>query len=309
MVFSIVVPIYNVEAYIHRCVDSLLEQTFSDIEIILVDDQSPDNCPAICDEYAWKDSRVRVIHKPNGGLSDARNAGIQAARGDYIMLVDSDDYIERDACENFAKYAQQGVDIIIGDAVVEGGNCNLAHIKPTDGQAMNGVEYLKQAFRGHCSTMVAWLNIYRRDFLIDNQLLFKCGILHEDEQFTPRAFLKANTVICSGVVFYHYIIRSGSITTQVDKRKNDTDLYNTCCELEKIYQDVEDTELRNYLINSLSGKILNIFQVGRLYQYGKKYIHKDFVKRTAIFKKAKYKARLYCFSPRLYYFINYISKK
>ena len=90
---SVIVPVYKVEPYLHRCIDSVLNQTFTDFELILVDDGSPDNCGAICDEYAAKDPRVRVIHKENGGLSSARNAGIDIARGDYLSFVDSDDYV------------------------------------------------------------------------------------------------------------------------------------------------------------------------------------------------------------------------
>ena len=90
---SVIVPVYKVEPYIHRCVDSILEQTYQNLEIILVDDGSPDNCPAICDEYAAKDKRVKVIHKPNGGPSDARNVGMAAATGEYLSFVDSDDWL------------------------------------------------------------------------------------------------------------------------------------------------------------------------------------------------------------------------
>lgn len=94
MEFSVIVPVYNVEKYIRKCVDSILAQTFTDFEVILVDDGSPDSCPQICDEYGKKDKRVRVIHKPNGGLVSARNAGILSAKGDYITYVDSDDWIK-----------------------------------------------------------------------------------------------------------------------------------------------------------------------------------------------------------------------
>ena len=96
---SVVVPIYNVENYIKKCVDSILSQTYKNLEIILVDDGSPDNCPQICDEYAQKDNRIKVIHKENGGLSDARNAGIDISKGKFITFIDSDDYIEKDYVE------------------------------------------------------------------------------------------------------------------------------------------------------------------------------------------------------------------
>ena len=92
MLFSIIVPIYKVENYLNQCVDSILNQTFQDFEIVLVDDGSPDACPDICDEYAKKDSRIKVVHKENGGLSDARNAGIAVASGEYFIFIDSEEF-------------------------------------------------------------------------------------------------------------------------------------------------------------------------------------------------------------------------
>ena len=103
MKFSIIVPIYKVEEYLDRCVESLIRQTEKDIEIILVDDGSPDSCPAMCDEWAKKDERIRVVHKENGGLSDARNAGLNIATGEYVLFVDSDDYVAENACESLGK--------------------------------------------------------------------------------------------------------------------------------------------------------------------------------------------------------------
>ena len=113
---SIVVPIYNVEKYLEQCIDSIINQTLKDIEIILVDDGSPDNCPQICDDYAKKDSRIKVVHKKNGGLSSARNAGIEVATGDYIGFVDSDDYIELDMYEKMYSIAiENNVDFVMSD--------------------------------------------------------------------------------------------------------------------------------------------------------------------------------------------------
>ena len=111
---SIVVPVYNVEKYLKRCVESLLNQTYSNIEIILVDDGSSDHCPVLCDNYAKKDDRVIVIHKKNGGLSDARNCGLLKASGEYILYVDSDDYIERDSCEKLIVGMIENVDVVVG---------------------------------------------------------------------------------------------------------------------------------------------------------------------------------------------------
>ena len=100
MIYSVIVPIYKVEKYLKKCIDSILEQSFKDFELILVDDGSPDNCPQICDEYAKNDSRIKVVHKKNGGLVSARNVGIQTAIGDYICYVDGDDWIHEDTLKN-----------------------------------------------------------------------------------------------------------------------------------------------------------------------------------------------------------------
>lgn len=306
MLFSIVVPVYKVEPYIRRCVDSLLAQTLRDFEVILVDDGGTDGCPAICDAYAQADTRVKVIHKPNGGLSDARNAGVQVAEGEYVLFVDSDDSIVPDALERFAEIANEEHDLICGDGNVIGGNLPFDHISEIG--EFTGNAFLKKSLSCNKLPMAAVLYLYRREFLVANQLFFKVGILHEDEQFTPRTFLKAESVYNSGISFYNYYIREGSITQKRDMRKNASDLYDTCCELAEAYSELEDMELRKLLLDSLVEKYLSIFQVGRIYQYGKGYIHKRFVRKYAYRTKTRLKAYLFCFSCRIYYRINAFSK-
>lgn len=307
MLFSIIIPIYKVQDYLEKCVDSVCGQTYNDIEIILVDDGSPDNCPAICDEYAKKDSRIKVIHKENGGLSDARNSGLEIATGEYIFFVDSDDYIEADTCEKFACFAEKGYDILIGDAIVEGGKCDLSHIEIDE--AISGVAYYKLALLKQKTPIVAWINAYRREYLIENDLRFKYGILHEDVEFTPRAFLAARSVFYTTHFFYHYMIRDNSIMRQKDQRKNAMDLYNTCCEHEIRFRKIEDIELQKLLLDSLVKFYLSMFQGAKLYQYGKEYIHKDFCLRNAYTVKTKLKSALFNLSPRLYWHINAMLKK
>lgn len=114
---SVIIPVYKVELFLRRCVDSILSQSYKNIEIILVDDGSPDNCPIICDEYAELDSRVRVVHKENGGLCSARNAGLQAARGKYVTFVDSDDYIEPASYSAMMRYMLENEIDMIGGGV------------------------------------------------------------------------------------------------------------------------------------------------------------------------------------------------
>lgn len=307
MVFSIIIPVYRVEKYIHNCVESALNQSFAEIEVILVDDGSPDGCPAICDNFAERDARVRVIHKENGGLSDARNVGIAAAKGDYILLLDSDDYIDTDTCRRLLPFAQSGCDIIVGDGICEGGNTLLRH--DFDCPMCTGQEFLKVALDHREMPMAAWLYVFRRHFLEENGLFFKKGILHEDEQFTPRAFLKAERVGNSRACFYHYVIRDGSITTKPDLRKNAVDFLATCRELEQIYAQLPEKILGTRLTDQLAGKYLSLFQQGRLYRWGREYCPKRYLLRLARYPRNQLKAVLFALSPRLYWHINHASKK
>lgn len=305
--FTIIVPVYKVENYLDKCVRSIINQTYRDIEIILVDDGSPDSCPAMCDSYSMEDERVRVIHKENGGLSDARNAGINAASGKYIIFVDSDDYIAPDTCERLLPFTHNDCDVIIGDGVTEGGKRNMSHGNIVG--CLTGKEYLKAALSQGMMPLAAVLYICRRDFLNENDLRFKFGITHEDVQFTPRIFLLAERVIETGVCFYHYMVRDGSITTGKDMRKNGQDLYETCEELKRIFDGLEDRELKRLLLDCLVVNYLSLFQTGQLYRYGRKYIHKSFIFGNAYFPKTKLKAFLYCLSPRLYWHINDMVKR
>lgn len=299
MLFSIIVPIYKVEEYLEKCVASLRNQTYKDIEIILVDDGSPDRCPELCDRYGEEDPRIRVLHKENGGLSDARNAGMEIARGEYLVFVDSDDYIEEDTCQRFAALAEEGHDILVGDAVLEGGCANIAHLPPRE-QIFSGKEYLLTALEAQRAPMAAWLNVYRRAFLEKHGLLFKVGRLHEDEEFTPRALLAAESVVLTGITFYHYIIRGGSITTQKDQRKNAQSLFATCQELREIYLGLEDKRLKKLLLDSLAEKYLSMIRSADLVQYGKEYYHKGFLLKNAKKPKTRLKAWLFAASPRVY---------
>lgn len=311
MTYSIVVPVYKVERYLDRCVESLIGQTYRDIEIILVDDGSPDGSGEICDKYAAIDSRVTVIHKENGGLSDARNFGIDAATGDYILFVDSDDYIDTDTCERMLPYVSRGCELIVGDARVDrDGNAGRIDHAPSLGElTLDGREFLKRSLAVGKAPMAAVLNLYRREFLNDNGFRFKKGILHEDERFTPEVFLAAERVIYSGETFYTYIIRDESITTTKDFRRNARDLYATCLELRSAYVKIKDRVLRRRLLDSLVTKYLYIFQAGKLYVYGREYLHRGFALKNAKRPKTVAKALLFAVSPALYYKINKRSKE
>lgn len=309
---SIVVPIYNVEKDLNRCVDSLINQTLKDIEIVLVDDGSPDVCPEMCDEYANQDSRVKVIHKKNGGLSDARNVGLIEASGEFVLFVDSDDYIRHNACEIlYSNAAKDNLDVVVGDAIrIENHTeTTMSHAEVSLDKIMKGTEFLKEQLEYYGMHMVAWLNLYRKEMLINNELFFKKGTYHEDEQWTPRVFLKANKVKYANLTFYYYIIRNNSITKKKDKSKNGIDLINTCYELEKIYRKIEDRELIELLNNYLVMLFLNAIHIGNLYdkEYSNLYSKRFLVGKPKSIKN-RIKVLLFIFNKRLYCYMNEFSK-
>ena len=301
MKFSIVVPVYKVESCLDRCVKSLTEQTYKDIEIILVDDGSPDACPEMCDKYAAQDARIKVIHKTNGGLSDARNAGTRAATGEYVIYVDSDDYIELDTCERFVPYLKDGVDIVMGECDCTKPGYAVTHFADMEkGKVYGGTEYMKLALKKHCFPVVVWLNVYRLEFLRENDLEFKVGIVHEDTEFSPRAYFYAKSVVLSDISFYHYIINDGSISSTKDKRRHCKDVYNTGIELGEFFSRQNDKKLKKYIENHLVSCYLSIFRAGQLYTYGKEFVHKGYAFKKSHSLRVKLKALLFAISPKLF---------
>lgn len=210
---SVIVPIYQVEAYLARCVDSLIGQTYAELEIILVDDGSPDNCGAICDAYAKKDSRIRVIHKPNGGLSDARNAGLDIATGDYIYFVDSDDWIGSDAIATLMGQMDDTVDIVMGSSVdvreEDEKILETAYSIPLRTfRRLDQLEAMKDDLLGGWA---AWNKLYRRKLF--DTIRFPVGRINEDEAILLHVLALCDTVIQVGHPTYYYFLRPNSITT------------------------------------------------------------------------------------------------
>ena len=160
---SIIVPVYKTEAYLEKCVDSILAQTFRDFELLLIDDGSPDNCQALCEEAAARDPRIRVIHQKNAGLSAARNTGVEAARGEWIGFVDSDDSIAPEMYETLLTYARRdGAQIAVCDylLVTEAGEPLPSPYRLEEDKVLDRVGALEQMNRGHFT--VAWNRLYRR---------------------------------------------------------------------------------------------------------------------------------------------------
>lgn len=219
---SVIVPIYKVEEYLADCVDSIINQTYSNLEIILVDDGSPDNCPKLCDEYALKDQRIKVLHKPNGGLSDARDAGLEFCTGEYVAFVDSDDFIDKEMYEHMVNASlKYNADIVRCDFRMYGGSKYQNHslyLKNKEYTVLTGYEPLKALLTWgmHCS---AWDKLYRRDFLKD--IRFIKGRLNEDIIFHFSLLKSGCTYVELNKVFYNYRVRPGSITKGSKKLYDD----------------------------------------------------------------------------------------
>lgn len=208
---SIIVPIYKVERYLERCIQSIVNQTYNNLEIILVDDGSPDSCPTICDKWANKDSRIKVIHKQNGGLSDARNAGMAIATGDYVGFVDSDDWIAQDMYLNLYKAMQTDHSDIAACAVEmvwDNGSPNRPFYAPVNCTlAANELQsaLLEEKFLKH----PVWYKLYRFDIICD--IPFEVGKVHEDVFWTYQAIENAKKISFIDYVGYYYRQRSDSI--------------------------------------------------------------------------------------------------
>ena len=210
---SVIVPVYKVEPYLRKCVDSILGQTYRDFELILVDDGSPDKCGAICDKYASADPRVHVIHQANGGLSAARNAALDwvfaNSSSDYVVFVDSDDWVSDNYLEEMLSEASRGYRIVCVniDVVTEDGASNVNSWEKISWCQASAEEYWTHL--GKWST-TAWGKLFERDFYKD--MRFPVGKIHEDEFTTYRAVFSVPLLAYSTAPLYHYLRRKGSIT-------------------------------------------------------------------------------------------------
>lgn len=210
---SVIIPVYNVESYLVRCVDSILGQTYPHLEVILVNDGSKDGSGSICDSYAQKDSRVRVIHKENGGLSSARNAGMDIATGEYITFVDSDDWIETDAYEHFLGLMEQyQVKLVCGgnyDVDEKTGEKTLG-VCPEKEELITAQEMVRRMFLWQGCDSSVCDKIFHRELL--ETFRFPEGKVCEDVAVTYKIILSTDRAVLSERPFYNYLHRAGSIT-------------------------------------------------------------------------------------------------
>lgn len=230
---SVIIPVYKVEEYLDECIGSIVNTTSEEIEIILVDDGSPDNCPSLCDNWGEKDRRIKVIHKENGGLSDARNCGILQSKGKYVWFVDSDDWIGEDAISNILANLQQypNVDTLVSQLVeVKNGASRIYGDYPpfpSTPTLMSNKDYVNAGY----PVLPSVRYIIKKDLLISNHLLFIKGILHEDIPFCHMLIWLAKKVLLFESPTYYYRIRGGSITT--------TPQIRSCYSLVSSYREIK----------------------------------------------------------------------
>ena len=274
---SIIVPIYNVEKYLNKCVESILKQTYDNLEIILVDDGSLDNCGNICDEYAKKDSRIIVLHKTNGGLSDARNKGINIAKGKYIGFVDSDDYIDNDMFEilyNLCKNNNADISMIsykeIENEIIINENSNYTNKV----FKYNNIEAIKELLKDEKIKNYAWNKLYKKE-LFDG-IEYPIKMAYEDVGTTYKLFEKAKKIIWYDIPKYNYIRRGTSIVSKntyknlkdfIDlsyQRYNyfENSIYSNKIKIENSYSFI-----RNMIMFYLNYQIDNIQELDAIFEY------------------------------------------
>ena len=222
MLVSVIIPVYNVEKYLHTCLDSVFGQTFSDWEAVCVNDGSTDGSAVILKEYAAKDDRFRVVEQPNAGLSAARNTGLMHAAGDYILFLDSDDWLETDALETLSGILD-GEDLVCfsGRRYLEFESRFLPSDELDERTYPSGMDYYNENAlqRRDFPFVCVVLRLYKRSFLKENGLRFKEGIFHEDNLFTPLACYFARRVRVLNRSLYVYRVRDNSITTTYNVRR------------------------------------------------------------------------------------------
>ena len=290
---SVIIPCYKVEKYLPKCIESILEQTYENLEIWLVDDGSPDNCGKICDEYAQKDERIKVIHKENGGLSDARNVAIGQATGEWITFVDSDDYVAATYVEELyslvIKYNCE-VGIALFCPFKEGGTPNLSKIKVVE-EKMSPAYAVEQMFYQKRFDTCAWSKLYHRS-LFEKGIRYPKGLLFEDLLTTYLLIFNSNGVAFKSKQLYYYLLRPSSIVGAYSPKKVQSalaliDMMDSNKELLKCVEKAYRCRMLSFCFHILLSMPINEKAADSLWMYIKK------VRKCVLLdNKARMKARI-----------------
>lgn len=257
---SIIVPIYNVDKYLEETINSIINQTLKEIEIILVNDGSTDNSGKICDELKKKDNRIKVIHKENMGVSAARNSGLKIATGEFVGFVDSDDIVCNDMYETLYNNAiENKVDISMVSPVIKELNGNIKYFNNTGKKFIwNREEALKNFFKGNVFNIAVYTKIFKRE-KYENIIFEEEKSVHEDKYYTFQCILNSDRVFFEDVCKYNYIKRENSISTsKFSKRKFDVIYFG-----EKIYNDIIKFNIENLKEDAYINLYLSKLQILR----------------------------------------------
>ena len=260
VVVSVIVPVYNVEDYLERCLNSIIRQTFSNMEIICVDDGSTDRSGELLDKYAEADSRIIVIHKENGGVSTARNTALACVKGRFVYFIDSDDWIESNAIEEFVSCMKEDVDVVVAGASVEdeGGDTarGIEGLNKKYAPKRSGVFFLDDSLIKDM-TVVVWDKLFRSDIIRNNGIIFPEGRKFEDTSFTVEYLVHSKKVFFTQKRLYHYVRRPMSITT-----RNYNDYTDKLYVFDHLYKRLEGFGLLNKYKNTLSFHYLRYLKQG-----------------------------------------------
>lgn len=299
MKISIIIPVYKVEETLERCVDSAIEQTYENIEIILVNDGSPDDCGEICERYAKKDNRILVLHRDNGGLSEARNSGMEIMTGQYVYFLDSDDFIEKDSIELLQKRAETTkADIIIGNYKIINEKNEIVFRQPFDKSSLNhqllsdSTERFKYFF-GKSYGTTAWNKLYNCEFLNKLGIKFEKNdvIFAEDLLFNLKVIINYPKIELVDNYTYFYYKSTGSITTSFKKNLAERyinlgeSFYNYACEIGK-GSHIKDL-LAYFSFTAIDNTCLNVYEYSNNKFFDtkrelKKFMHSDIIRENIL---------------------------
>lgn len=292
---SIVIPVYNVEKYIRKCLDTVISQTYSNLEIIIVNDGSPDNSKKICEEYKNKDARIKIINQENGGLSSARNTGIDVATGEYIAFIDSDDFLD----ENFIKKMYDEVSVNDSDIIC----CDFYYIDEDnrkwirtnkENKCYSNMEAIDDIIIGKQYTeIMTWNKLYRLKLFIDNNIRFPLGKLNEDNFTTYKLYYYANKISLINDRLYYYLQRTNSIMNSTFNIKR-LDILQVINESRNFFKDKDidlndkidcyelaiHLNLLNKMIRDKFNDIEKIKLVESIYKNRKKYMANKYISTT-----------------------------
>lgn len=263
---SIIVPVFNVKDYIDECIQSLLNQDIDEYEIILVNDGSTDGSDKICLKYSDKYSKVKFLTQKNGGQSSARNHGMTIAKGEYILFVDSDDYISSDACKTLYDAAKKyDVDIVVGDILNEKEsveNNDKFRWCPAENNRVSTLEFAKDALKYDIYDIVPWIRLVKKEFLLSNNISFLEGCYYEDQEYTLRLLTTTEgTVTKIRFPFYYYRMDRAGSTTNYASQKKAVDFLNVIQHMQKLVdlKDISRSEIQCRIIGMAYFHYINLW--------------------------------------------------